>query len=75
MTLAAIFSPEHGYAAASESENIASGTTKVNGKEVTLHSLYAGGIKGMRPSKKDKLRAAAAAAAVPDAGKGEGHGE
>ena len=34
-----------------------------------------GGIKGMRPSKKDKLRAAAAAAAVPDAGKGEGHGE
>ena len=32
-----------------------------------------GGIKGMRPSKKDKLRAAAAA--VPDAGKGEGHGE
>ena len=35
-----------------------------------------GGIKGVRPSKKDKLRAAAAAAAaVLDAGKGEGHGE
>lgn len=50
VTLAAIFSPEHGYAAASESENIASGTTKVNGKQVPLHSLYKGGIKGMRPT-------------------------
>ncbi len=50
VTLAAIFSPEHGYAAASESENIASGTTKINGKDVPLHSLYKGGIKGMRPT-------------------------
>ncbi|MBI4060734.1 MAG: DUF1343 domain-containing protein [Elusimicrobia bacterium] len=48
--LAAIFTPEHGYAAASESENIASGFTRVRGKEIPLHSLYAGGIKGMRPT-------------------------
>lgn len=47
--LAAIFTPEHGYAAASESENIASGRTRVHGKEIPLHSLYSGGIKGMRP--------------------------
>ncbi|MDP3541644.1 MAG: DUF1343 domain-containing protein [Elusimicrobiota bacterium] len=47
--LAAIFSPEHGYAAASESENIASGLTRVNGKDIPLYSLYSGGIRGMRP--------------------------
>jgi len=49
VTLAAIFTPEHGYAAASESENIVSGLTRVNGKDIPLYSLYAGGIKGMRP--------------------------
>jgi uncharacterized protein YbbC (DUF1343 family) len=49
VTLAAIFTPEHGYAAASESENISSGRTRVHGKEVPLYSLYAGGILGMRP--------------------------
>lgn len=50
VTLAAIFTPEHGYAAASESENIASGFTKVGGRSVPLYSLYKGGIKGMRPT-------------------------
>ncbi len=50
VNLAAIFTPEHGYAAASESENIASGRTRVHGKEIPLHSLYKGGIKGMRPT-------------------------
>ena len=49
VTLAAIFTPEHGYAAATESENIASGRTRVHGKEIPLYSLYSGGIKGMRP--------------------------
>jgi uncharacterized protein YbbC (DUF1343 family) len=47
--LAAIFTPEHGYAAASESEHIASGRTRVRGKEIPLYSLYADGIRGMRP--------------------------
>ena len=49
VTLAAIFTPEHGYAASAESENIASGRTKVHGRDVPLYSLYAGGIRGMRP--------------------------
>jgi uncharacterized protein YbbC (DUF1343 family) len=49
VTLAAIFTPEHGYAAASESESIVSGRTRVNGREIPLYSLYSGGIKGMRP--------------------------
>ncbi len=47
--LAAIFSPEHGFAASSEVERIASGRTKVAGKEIPLYSLYSGGITGMRP--------------------------
>lgn len=47
--LAAVFTPEHGYAASSESENIASGRTRVRGKDIPLHSLYADGIRGMRP--------------------------
>jgi uncharacterized protein YbbC (DUF1343 family) len=49
VNLAAIFTPEHGYAASAESENIASGRTRVHGKEIPLYSLYAGGITGMRP--------------------------
>ena len=49
MTLAAIFTPEHGYASSSESENIASGRARVAGRDIPLYSLYAGGIKGMRP--------------------------
>jgi len=50
VTLAAIFSPEHGYAAALESEHIASGVARVNGKDIPLYSLYSNGIKGMRPT-------------------------
>ncbi len=49
VTLAAIFTPEHGFAAAAESENIASGQTRVAGREIPLYSLYGGGIQGMRP--------------------------
>jgi uncharacterized protein YbbC (DUF1343 family) len=49
VNLAAIFTPEHGYAAASESENIASGRTRVRGREIPLYSLYGDGIRGMRP--------------------------
>ncbi len=49
VNLAAIFTPEHGYAAASESEHIPSGRTRVNGKDIPLYSLYGGGIETMRP--------------------------
>lgn len=49
VNLAAIFSPEHGFAAASESENIGSGMTKLRGKQIPLYSLYQGGMTGARP--------------------------
>lgn len=49
VTLAAIFTPEHGFTASAESENIASGRTLVAGREIPLYSLYGGGIQGMRP--------------------------
>ncbi|MEK7388900.1 MAG: DUF1343 domain-containing protein [Elusimicrobiota bacterium] len=49
VTLGAIFTPEHGFAASSESERIASGLTRVAGKDIPLYSLYSGGIAGMRP--------------------------
>ena len=47
--LVAVFTPEHGYGAGSESENIPSGYTRVHGKDIPLYSLYTGGIRGMRP--------------------------
>ncbi|MDD5302831.1 MAG: DUF1343 domain-containing protein, partial [Elusimicrobia bacterium] len=50
VNLAAIFTPEHGFAASAESENIASGRARVDGKEIPLYSLYSNGIKGMRPT-------------------------
>lgn len=46
--LAAVFSPEHGFAAALDT-TIASDTVKVAGKAISVHSLYKGGIAGMRP--------------------------
>ncbi|MEK7234322.1 MAG: DUF1343 domain-containing protein [Elusimicrobiota bacterium] len=49
VNLVAIFTPEHGYAAASESDHIASGFTRIRGKDIPLYSLYSGGIAGMRP--------------------------
>ncbi|PIR18860.1 MAG: hypothetical protein COV48_05180, partial [Elusimicrobia bacterium CG11_big_fil_rev_8_21_14_0_20_64_6] len=49
VNLAAIFTPEHGFTASSESEHIASGRTRVAGREIPLYSLYSDGIKGMRP--------------------------
>lgn len=49
VTLAAIFTPEHGFAAASEADNIPSGKTKVRGREIPLYSLYGDGVRGMRP--------------------------
>jgi uncharacterized protein YbbC (DUF1343 family) len=50
VTLAAVFSPEHGFGAASEAEKIVSSATiRAGGRVVPLYSLYAGGAAGMRP--------------------------
>ena len=46
MTLAAVFTPEHGFGAASESEKISSDTIRAGGRELPLYSLYAGGAAG-----------------------------
>jgi uncharacterized protein YbbC (DUF1343 family) len=46
--LKAVFSPEHGFAAAVDA-TIASDTVKVGGKALPVYSLYKGGISGMRP--------------------------
>ena len=47
--LEAIFTPEHGFAAASEADRIGHEKVKVAGRDIPLYSLYAGGIEGMRP--------------------------
>ena len=49
VTLAAVFTPEHGFGAASEADRIASATIRAGGREIPLYSLYAGGAEGMRP--------------------------
>lgn len=49
VNLVAIFTPEHGYAASSEADKIASGRTRVRGNEIPLYSLYGDGVRGMRP--------------------------
>jgi uncharacterized protein YbbC (DUF1343 family) len=49
VTLAAVFTPEHGFGAASESEKISSDTIRAGGRVLPLYSLYAGGAAGMRP--------------------------
>lgn len=49
VTLAAIFTPEHGFTAASEADRIASDKIRVAGREIPLYSLYSGGLEGMRP--------------------------
>lgn len=53
--LAAVFSPEHGFHAVSESENIGHGELKAGGKTIKVFSLYSGGIAGMRPKPEDLL--------------------
>ncbi|MFI5363080.1 MAG: exo-beta-N-acetylmuramidase NamZ domain-containing protein [Elusimicrobiota bacterium] len=49
VTLAAVFTPEHGFGAASEAAKIASATIRAGGRELPLYSLYGGGAAGMRP--------------------------
>ncbi len=50
VTLAVVFSPEHGFAgAAANGSEVASGKTVVAGREVPVVSLYRGGVSGMKP--------------------------
>ncbi len=53
VNLIRIFSPEHGFSGASEENAIASSTVRLAGREISLASLYAGGIAGMRPKPAD----------------------
>ena len=51
VTLAAVFSPEHGFAALSEAAKIDSDRLDLGGgRFVPLYSLYKGGAEGMRPT-------------------------
>ena len=49
VTLAALFSPEHGFNGTSELNKVSSMSVVLGGREIPIHSLYAGGIAGMRP--------------------------
>ncbi|OGS37348.1 MAG: hypothetical protein A2506_13255 [Elusimicrobia bacterium RIFOXYD12_FULL_66_9] len=51
--LLSVFSPEHGFFASSESENIGRGEVTAGGRRIPVISLYSGGIKGMRPKAED----------------------
>lgn len=54
VTLAAAFSPEHGFLEQSEAaEKVGRGEMTVAGKPVTVISLYRGGLDGMRPKPED----------------------
>lgn len=53
VTLAAVFTPEHGLFAAAETSKIANGTLRIGNKIIPLISLYGGGAAGMRPKAAD----------------------
>lgn len=51
--LAALFAPEHGFLARSEENAVSSTSVRLGGRDIPVHSLYAGGIAGMRPRPED----------------------
>jgi uncharacterized protein YbbC (DUF1343 family) len=53
VTLAKVFSPEHGLYASAETDKIGNSTVRVNGRTIPLISLYGGGAAGMRPKPAD----------------------
>ncbi len=55
VTLAAIFSPEHGFLGTVDDAPVRSTTTVVDGRTIPVYSLMQGGMKGMRPTQ-DELR-------------------
>src|SRR4029077_18012918 len=52
VTLVSLFAPEHGITGRSES-GVSSTTIVLNGREFPVHSLYSGGMAGMRPRPED----------------------
>jgi uncharacterized protein YbbC (DUF1343 family) len=55
VTLLALFSPEHGFTGVSEEFRVTSTTLLLGGRQVPVHSLYSGGIAGMRPKPSDLI--------------------
>lgn len=53
VTLVSLFSPEHGFTGASEDLVVSSSSLRLGEREIPVHSLYSGGIAGMRPSQED----------------------
>lgn len=53
VTLAAVFSPEHGFGASSEVDAIGRGEIQIGERTIPLISLYQGGAEGMRPKSAD----------------------
>lgn len=56
LELVCVFTPEHGFTANSESENVPSDRVSSAGRIYPLRSLYSGGIEGMRPKAEDLKR-------------------
>ena len=49
VTLACLFSPEHGFSGGSEETKIEDGQLLVGGRKIPVYSLYKGGMAGMKP--------------------------
>ena len=53
VTLAAVFTPEHGLSGAIEADKIGNGTLRIGERTIPMISLYGGGAAGMRPKSGD----------------------
>jgi uncharacterized protein YbbC (DUF1343 family) len=53
VALVALFSPEHGFSGAVEDADVNSTSVSLAGRGIPVHSLYAGGMAGMRPKPED----------------------
>jgi uncharacterized protein YbbC (DUF1343 family) len=53
VTLVALFSPEHGFNGVVEDAAVSSTSVSLAGRDIPIHSLYAGGMAGMRPKPED----------------------
>jgi uncharacterized protein YbbC (DUF1343 family) len=55
VTLVALFSPEHGFNGSVEDSDVSSTSVSLAGRAIPVHSLYAGGLAGMRPKPEDLI--------------------
>ncbi len=53
VSLVSLFAPEHGITGKSEENSISSSTIVLAGRTLPVHSLYSGGLAGMRPKPED----------------------